>query len=686
MASKTSSSVQVGGHRQALGRTSARLLALLLSVGALALAPSRADAAAANDKIDLRVLLLSAHGFEASLAAWQAVLTREGVAFDTIIANAAAPITADTLQKSPTHARYQAVVLATGGLLDCTIGCVTALSTDEWAALDAYQVRYGIRRVVAYAYPTPEYGLNWPFYAGEGAGTVGTLTAEGVKVFPYLKGQVPIDVGSWSYFAAPLATAAFTTLVQGPAAPDGTPSSWVGIHSRVDGIEELVVTFDTNPHQLHALLLSHGLLSWATSGIATSYNRNYFTAHIDDIFLPDDRWHMDHNTTYEDDGATIPTIRMLPADVDRALAWQAATGLVMDMVWNGAGSDEEIAKNGSDALLTKLLAHKASFRWINHTFSHPNLDFLTQAQIVDEIKKNRTWANGKGIPYHTAELVTGEHSGLKNPAMPAALTQAGIKWVAADNSREPVPYKVGAAITIPRHPANVYYNVGTFAEQLDEYNWIYFDNCVSTPTHTCLSTQATYESYVNSEASIMLRHLLTNDPRPHYFHQSNLAEDGTLYPVVDETLARYSAYFAVPLVQPLFRNSSSTLSRQAAWLANQAGDPALRASVSLLNGKIVITSPVTVVVPLQGYKSGALYGGEKSGWISVSAGTTKSIAVEETLTCANPVQWEAWQTTLATYYANMQAATTPTLVAYWASRITTLEAKIAAQTWTAYCP
>ena len=673
-------------QRTTAGRTSVRLLALSLTFAALSAAPSRAEAAAPNDTIDLRVLLLSAHGYEASLAAWQAVLKREGVAFDTIIANTADPITASTLQSSPTRARYQAVVLATGGLLDCTIGCVTALSTDEWAALDAYQVRFGVRRVIAYAYPTPEYGLNWPFYAGEGAGTVGTLTTAGAAVFPYLKGAVPIDVGSWSYFAAPLATAAFTTLVQGPAAPDGTPSSWVGVHSRADGIEEVVVTFDTNAHQLHSMLLSHGLLSWATGGIMTAHNRNYFTMHIDDIFLPDDRWHMDHNTTYEDDGATVPTIRMVPADVDRALTWQATAGLVMDMVWNGAGSNEEVAKNGSDALLTKLLAHKTSFRWINHTFSHPNLDTMTQAQIVDEIKKNRSWATYKGIPYHTAELVTGEHSGLKNPAMPAALTQAGIKWVAADNSREPVPYKLGTAQTIPRHPANVYYNVGSFAEQLDEYNWIYFDNCVNSPTHTCLSTQATYESYVDSEAHIMLRHLLTNDPRPHYFHQSNLAEDGTLYPVIDETLARYKDYFATPLVQPLFRESSTTLSRQSTWNANQSGDPALRAQASLLNGIIVITSPVTIEVPVQGYKTGIAYGGEKSGWIKVFAGTPKSIAVQETLTCAYPVQYATWQTTLATWFANQQAATSPTTAAYWAGKIATLEAKIAALSWTAYCP
>ena len=53
----------------------------------------------------------------------------------------------------------------------------------------------------------------------------------------------------------------------------------------------------------------------------------------------------------------------------------------------------------------------------------------------------------------------------------------------------------------------------------------------------------------------MFRHVMGNDPRPHYFHQTNLAEwdpakaaddlsqGGILYPVVDALKARYDAAF-----------------------------------------------------------------------------------------------------------------------------------------------
>ena len=89
--------------------------------------------------------------------------------------------------------------------------------------------------------------------------------------------------------------------------------------------------------------------------------------------------------------------------------------------------------------------------------------------------------------------MTGEHSGLHNAAMPAAINQTGIRWIAADNSREPAPYAIGQATTVPRYPSNVYYNVGTMAEQLDEYNYIYLPplggKCVNSTTNTCLGAR-----------------------------------------------------------------------------------------------------------------------------------------------------------------------------------------------------
>ena len=645
-------------HAGGLRRLSLALAVLCFVVASITSAGSllpSARAAQPGDRVDLKVLVLSADGAESSFQAWTTALKREGVPFDTIIAKTAGPITAATLAASATHARYQAVILATGGLLECSaLGCFSALDAGEWTALDAYQSRFGVRRVVGYAYPTPEYGLNWPFFAGELAGTPAQLTTAGKAVFSYLAGPVQIDTGAYGYHASPLTTTGpspFTTLVAGPVDGSGVASSIVGVHSRADGFEELVITVANNPYQMHALLLAHGLIHWVTGGVYLGYQRNYFTLHIDDVFVGDDRWDSTDNVTYEDDGATNPVVRMVASDVTRALKWQAATGLKMDLVFNGVGSVDAIADNGSDALTAALLANKAEFRWINHTYSHPNLNTMSQAKIYAEIDDNLKWAYNNKLTLDPRELVTGEHSGLTNPAMAATLAQANVLWVAADNSYDPNPFFIGATVTVPRHPSNVYYNVGTFAEQLDEYNYIYFDNCTNTATTTCLTAKATYAQYVNSEATIMLRHLLTNDPRPHYFHQSNLAEDGTLYPVADEVLKRYTTLLSVPLYQPTFRQSSLILARQGAWATGGGA-----VSGWVMDGKVYVQSGTAADVPITGAGAGSWYGGTQSGWFKVAGGATAVvITAAQEASLPDFGQYGEWQAAWAAWVAEKKA-------------------------------
>ena len=41
---------------------------------------------------------------------------------------------------------------------------------------------------------------------------------------------------------------------------------------------------------------------------------------------------------------------------------------------------------------------------------------------------------------------------------------------------------------------------------------------------TCNAAKVTWQQYLDSETRIMLGHLTGNDPRPHYFHQTNIAQ------------------------------------------------------------------------------------------------------------------------------------------------------------------
>jgi hypothetical protein len=649
------------------------LAGLALLVVALAPAAVAAVAPQPGQRIDLKVLLLSADGREATFGAWKAALEREGVPYEAKIADAEAPFTDATFADyASNHARYQAVILATGDLVhqvtnaDGTVSFPSSLSDAEWTALARFQLTFGIRQISDATFPSLLHGLNPPANTGEQGGNTGQLTAAGRQVFPYLQGPVPIDnpsagVDAFGHQATPAAQtapASFQTLVSGPAG-----SSYLGIHEHADGREEMVMTVDSNEHQIHAQLLRHGMLGWVTRGAYLGYQRNYLEMQVDDVFLPDARWDatldrtlVDAATTASDEtpcnpdstfvsgggvapapnpvpptpGSTLPPcrpIRMTAADVTRLLNWQTASGITLDMVFNGGGIAEFLADSGaaSDAMGNLLLANRGRFHWINHTLTHLNLDLLPgsgASSLTSEIGDNIVWARANGLPFDPEELVTGEHSGLHNAAMPVTLNALGVRWVAADNSREPVPYAIGSALTVPRYPTNVFYNVASQAEQLDEYNHIYLPpalggRCVASATNTCRTAPATWAEYVDSEASIMFRHLMGNDPRPHYAHQSNLAEDGVLYSLMDEVLRRYRTYFGPPLVQLTHKRIGQELQRQAKWRQDVAAG---RVTAYLKDGQVTVTTTATIEVPVTGTPDGEPYGGRRSGWFTVSPG------------------------------------------------------------------
>jgi hypothetical protein len=586
---------------------------------ALGIAGASASATVPNQRTDMRVLLLSATGSEPTTTAWEATLKREGVPYDELVAAAGhTPYTlntfADTLADGTPRAKYQAVIVAVGGLYrqDDTGQYVSALSADEWQALATYESTYGIRQVTAFTYATPEYGLNYPTVSGDQGGVVGSLTTAGNSVFPYLNGPVPIDRGAYGYQATPASGAKFQTLVSGP-----NGSALLGVFTHADGREEMVSTVDANPYQLHNMLLRHGMLSWVTRGIYLGTERNYMSVHVDDIFLSSDHW----DTTTHSETTTNP-IRMTDKDVDRAVAWSATNAFRLDLLFNAEGSD---TAGRRDKLTNELVKYRSKFGWVNHTYSgEPNNDTDYQ-HVVDDIQKNLDWAKSNKIAIDGGELVFDEHSGYNNPNVFPALAAKGVNWVGDDASRFPDQRPWGSALSVPRYPSSIYYNVGTKAQMLDEYNYRYLPpslggSCQDTATTTCFTQPVTWDQLVDSEVRIMMRHVLGNDPRPHYVHQANLAQDGVLYLVVGELLKRYRAYFNPVLVQPTMTGDGQLLRTQALWAANQS-----QVTSYLQGGKIHVqsTASSTVQFPLAGVTGvGSTYGGQVSGWTAIAPGAT----------------------------------------------------------------
>jgi hypothetical protein len=398
-------------------------------------APPDRSAFAPGQRIDVRVLLISADGTEPGFGAWKAELTREGVPYDTFVAYTGATRTAtltdDRLADyAADHAKYSAVILSTGDLgrtvtnPDATTSYLSAFTDAEWATLAKFERTFGIRQLSDYTAPGPAHGLVTVGGAAQD-GLTGTLTAAGRAAFPYLKGPVPIAdedttvAEAFGYQTTPSNPADWETLLAGP-----NGSSYLGIYTHPDdGREEMVSTVASNENQSQAQLLRHGELNWVTRGVFLGYQRNYFEMHVDDLFLGDDAWDPATHTTNYDPAAAS---RVTPGDLAHAAAWSKARGIRLDFAFNGGGSALWLEQVNSDAdpsndtatdpLVTALSDStlRNSFGFINHTFDHPNLDCSTAPYITSEITRNRDWGLARQLPLDPADVVTGEHSGLAN--------------------------------------------------------------------------------------------------------------------------------------------------------------------------------------------------------------------------------------------------------------------------------
>lgn len=649
-------------------------------VAALGLPAGAAHADTATPRIDLRVLVVSDGG--PATGAIAAELDAAGTPYTEIdLTRTGRPVIdagflADTVDGRP-RAKYQAVVLPNDNPFPA--------GSAEMTALADYERTYSIPQVDAYTYARPEAGLQYPTaggYSGSVDGVEAQVTAAGkAGPFGYLEGAVPFednspDVGeSYAYLSAPAAGADFTPYVEAAVPGQSKKGSLVGEY-RHDGRRELVVTFVYNRYQQQFRLLARGIVEWMTDGVHLGASRNYFAVHVDDVFAADDRWNSELNCTPGDVDCTDPDaepdpIRMTPADVDHAAAWQDEHGFTLDLAYNAAGSVEHREENnGADALADRFVAERNRFRWINHTYTHAflgceqdtatvpwkcatNADgstkWVSRTEIADEIATNRVWGEDAGLPLENDELVTGEHSGLKvlpqqpedNPHLALALADNDVAWLASDNSRDPVQRQVGPATTVSRYPMNVFYNAGRAAEQVDEYNWIYTGRaqggsgiCEDNPaTTTCLDEPldpATgYAGHiVPLETRIALGHVLANDPKPHFIHQSNLAEDRIAYPVLDGVLDGYDALFTddTPVVNLRMKDIGTEMRRRAAWAAAlDAG----QVTAHRVGGTVTVEAPdgtaVTATAPAGttsgGTAFGEAYAGGRSGWTPADGGS-----------------------------------------------------------------
>jgi hypothetical protein len=267
-----------------------------------------------------------------------------------------------------------------------------------------------------------------------------------------------------------------------------------------------------------------------------------------------------------------------------------------------------------------------------------------------------------GEPQHAGTAVESGYE--QNPSLDAAFAATaagGIKYLGSDASKPyPSPadgsfatggygaatnpaasaFSDAGATAIPRYPTNIYYNVSTNAQEVDEYQTLYDDpTCVpvaGVTTCNAAGTAFTIGQIVASADQNMFQHMMGNDPRPHYFHQTNLMSsqtsgvtgdgDGLFYETMNPLLAQYSSYFAAnaPIEQPTMPQMGTLLNEQSGWLAQQ------HAVSGSIRGNVVTVANQTgapLSIPLTGTTVGSPYAGGQSGWTIAPAGTSTYTAL-----------------------------------------------------------
>jgi hypothetical protein len=646
----------------------------MFSAVALCCAAGTSTASAQARRVDLQVLVLSTGPADGASAMIKATLDEGLVPYTELDlsksgrANVSDAFLIDTTQPTVRRARFQAVVMPN----EAPIG----LSALEKDALIRYQREFKIRQLDTYVYPSPAVGLSTPTQSGTLDGATATVTAAGrAGPFAYLQGPVPFEdldpkiSESYAYPAAPLALpagASYTPFVEVTLPGGGASGAILGVFA-ADGREEMVFSAAVNQHQLAQKLLFPGMLNWLTYGVHLGLQRMSFSVHVDDVFRASGRWSDSLRCTLNENcvGQTGARILMTPADVDYLVSWQDRQGMKLDLAFH-AGPYADALDPAVRDLGSRLLLNRRILRWINNTYNREFMDctpdfsgkcavdaqgqvaWISPIVIRDAITRNNAFASTSQLSLDLTELVTGDHTGLRraglaedNPNLLAILNDLKIGWVGVNGSAEREQrVLVGETRTVPRYPTNLFYNVATKLEEAQVYNWVYTSKLDGGSgscelSRSCLGRvdlRTGYDSVIAPrETRIALMHVLSNDPRPHYVHQSSLTEDRILYPMADGVLAQVRRYFtsAAPLGNLTMREAGLELKNRAAF---QRGKARVAGYVQggVLNLTLTPGTGETIPVPVTAAPAAPAaglvdYWGLRNGWQDVSAARTVQI-------------------------------------------------------------
>ena len=537
-----------------------------------------------GERVALRQLIIATDANDFELPVWKMILDRIGTPYDVLFAGHEA-FSTDSLVRSDGVGRYNAILLTSGALRypDGTGGYASSFDHAKWETLWDYERTFHVRQVALNAAPgtDPEdYCLR---AQSEGAidatAVLAKLTSAGTEAFDYLNPaiQVPIS-GTYVYrtrIAADCNAQPLLTL----------NSDVLGVLSTApDGRERAALTFVLGPVQPATDLLGYGLLRWATRGIFLGEERHWLNVDIDDWF----------NTNLSGPPGRLTGVFRLSGpeaaavsqeQTDLGKRYPLAAGFRLNLAYNGAKINPAApaqcsAENTPDALTSYSRCLRDDFRWINHTLTHPQMNFTSYPENYQEIRNNLAAAAAIGLPVPGAVLKPPEYSGLgvynpdsrslspptdhglraSNTALLKAASDLGVQYVVGDMSfasQRPGCFNCGIyhplqpdLLLVPTWPTNIAFEATTPQEQVSWYDSMYG---VHGTVHAN-DRNFSYDEFVAAEADLALRQVMSGSVYSHTLHQGNLHQYAhgkcLVFDWLDALVAKYSAYYRVPLLNP----------------------------------------------------------------------------------------------------------------------------------------
>ncbi len=600
--------------------------------------------AAADNSVQLKVLVITSGENDPGLAFIKPTLEEMGVPY-TVLDVSTSPLTSDTLSPNGCLVTNAGCIGKYNGIILTLTDLGGGLTPSEWGILHQYEKDFNVRESVISGWPgiysdsnSPggaaylDYGVNVTS-SGKFLNTQWTGAAGSTSIFEYLNTANPLPITDFSFAAMPrndnqtLRDGTVPNVESLLTTPNGEALISIVRYYLPDQptvpVREVLLSTVTNAWFLiHSQALAYEFINFATQGVFVGGRFIYMSAHVDDLFIPNDLWDPNTNQTNPNN-----TARLNSHDISNGVFAQnncrAAHPTVpnefkLGFPFNGAGAvlDPEARRRRlivdvTDDLVISIFFNKRSFRFINHTFTHADMDkapestvsacdyetLPTVRSIEQQIKKNRLVWRFLGLPEYRKNkriLVTGNHSGLKdrkctdipelnpgmfdvqsddvqypqgaNPLLFKAAANLGIKFIASDSSQpnQNTEHYINQVddgrrrdrIMLPRYPTNVFFNTIDPQQLTDEYNYIFYERFVENGQDPCIvpgaiCTPRDYAQILAAESETALRHMMSFKKWAHYFHQSNLVDYGNgntlIFDWLNAVFNEYEKLFTLPI-------------------------------------------------------------------------------------------------------------------------------------------